>query len=296
MRSKNQIYLPILVAVILLLIIASGFVDVSLLNRENEYLGVILLEIVIFALPCIIFSRIFSQKPVNTLKISVFKADKVFFILLAAVLLISGSLLYGFLFDGDSASDMSFTLYRIFTAKKTSSFSGVLYLVLAYALIPSVFEEFTFRGVVCSGYEEASPIYSIAMSSVFFAMIHFDLRMFPFHLIAGAVLGIVVYATGSVFASIAVHMAFNLFFIFANDYSLAFVSADGSFSFFVIGTLFLLCAALFCAEGRKIYRKKARTTPIDDKPKGKRINPLEIVLSPSAVVCYLIFFAVVFLK
>lgn len=296
MKTKNQIYLPLLTLAVLLMIMLSWAIDTSLLTRENEYVGVLLLETLIFAFPCIIFTRFFPPSSGNTLKINFFGPSKLFFAVISAVLLIFGSLMYGFLINGISDSETAFTLYKVFTVKKTDGFFGNLYLILAYALIPAFFEEFTFRGVISSGYEKFSSIYSVIMSSVFFALIHFDLKNFPFYLIAGLVLGIVLYSTGSIFASIIVHFLFNLFFIFASDYVNAFVSADADFAFLIIGVVFFISAFLFCGECKSFYKQKAATEPIGTPKHDKTINVLEIILSPTAVVCYLIYFAVVFLK
>ena len=147
-----------LASAILILILISRAIDTSLLTRENEYLGIIILEVMIFAFPCIIFTRLFPPKAGNTLKISIFGADKIFLAFTATILLISGSIMYAFLINGVGGTDSSFTLYNVFTAKKTGAISGNLYLILVYALIPAVFEEFTFRGVICSGYEGYSPV------------------------------------------------------------------------------------------------------------------------------------------
>lgn len=298
MKSKDHIYIPLLALSILILILLTWVIDTSVLTRENEYVGIILLEVIIFAFPCIIFTRLFPQKPENTLKISLFGASKLFLAFVASLLLILGSIFYAFFFSGVTDGDSTFTLYNVFTAKRSDLVSDNIYLVLIYALLPAVFEEFTFRGVICSGYEKSSTIYSIIMSSLFFGMIHFDLTMLPFYIFAGAVLGIVLYASGSIFVPIIVHFAFNLFFIFASDYVNAFVSANRSFAFFVIGILFFVLAFLFCGECKSIYKKKALNAPLDENRSAAKakVNLIEVLLSPTAVVCYLLYFAVEFLK
>lgn len=300
MKSKDHIYLPLLALSILLLILFSWVIDTSILTRENEYVGIVLLEVIIFAFPCIIFTRMFPQKPENTLKISLFGAGKLFLAFTASLLLILGSIFYAFFFSGAADGYTTFTLYNVFTAKRSDLFSDNVCLILIYALLPAVFEEFTFRGVICSGYEKNSTVYSVIMSSLFFGMIHFDLTMLPFYIFAGVVLGITLYAGGSIFIPILVHFAFNLFFIFASDYVNAFVLANRSFAFFVIGLIFFISAFLFCGECKSIYKKKALVAPLDETGSAvkakSRVNLLEVLLSPTAVVCYLLYFAVEFLK
>lgn len=299
MNTRNHIYTPILVAVILVLILLSKLIDASVLDRENEYVAVMLLECIIFAIPCIIFSRFFVQQPVNTLKISVFGAGMIPLAALGAVILISGGLLYGILSASiNITSPSAFTLYEVFTAKKTDSVGGGIYLAFAYALIPSVFEEFVFRGVVCTKYEKLSPIYSVLMSSLMFGFIHFDLRMLPFHIFAGIILSVSMYASHSIFIPITIHFLYNLFFVFFPTYISAVYSSDSRFFIFVCGMIFFIALAFFCAECRSIYKKRAESEPVDSYPmkkQGSGINVIEVILSPSAVVCYLIYFAAVLL-
>ena len=295
-RDNIHITTPILSIAVLLLILLSGKIDAALVSRDSEYVAVILLEFLIFAVPCIVFSRFFTSSSSNLLKISPLKADKILLIIPAALVMIGGSLLYSVLVSSFDDPSYTFTLYNAFSVKKSTSFSGILYLIFTYALIPAVFEEFTFRGLISSSYEGTSPVYSVMMSSLFFAMIHPDVKYFPFYLFTGVILGLSLYATRSIFATIIIHFLYNVFFIFMPDYISAIYNADKNFFVFISGIIFFVALVFFCGEGMRIYKKRAKAEPLRESERIDSLNVLDVLLSPTAVVNYLIYFVAIIFK
>ena len=295
MREKRHIYTPILVTIIVLMITLMKLVDASLLNRDNEYLAIILLECVIFAIPGIIFTRLTGRRDDKVIKMASLKPNTVLILLLAVLSLISGSILYGYLISKFSVSfNVAFNLYDVFTAKHADSLGEIIYLVLAYALIPAFFEEFTFRGIVFAKYESLSPICSIAMSSLMFAFIHLDPAMLPFYIFSGLILAIVLYSVESIFITVIVHFLYNLFFLFCPLYINSIYSSGKEILLFLSGIIFLGSLAFFCGECRKIFRKKAEIEPANSHKRGNSaVSFLEVLLSPTAIICYLVYFAAV---
>lgn len=295
MKEKRHIYTPIFVSVILLLIMLMKTVDASILNRDNEYVAIILLECVIFAIPGIIFTRLTASRNEKIIKLSALKPNTIVIMLLAVLILISGSILYGYLISRFTHElNIAFDLYDVFTAKYADSFGEVLYLILAYAFIPAFFEEFTFRGIICAKYEAISPVYAIIMSSLMFAFIHLDYVMLPFYAFSGMIFAVVLYSVESVLITIAVHFIYNLFFIFCPMYISSIYSSGKELLLFLCGIVFFGSLAFLCSECRTVFRRKAETDSYN-KSKGNRIalNPLEIFLSPTAIICYLVYFAAV---
>lgn len=295
MKEKRHIYTPVFVSVILLLIMLMKIVDSSLLNRDNEYMAVILLECVIFAIPGIIFTRLTSAHNDKAIKFSALKPNTITILLLAVLVLISGSLLYGYIISRfDDGFNVAFNLYDVFTAKYADTFGEVVYLILVYAFIPAFFEEFTFRGIVCSKYEGISPIYAIIMSSAMFAFIHLDYRLLIFYFFAGLILSLVLYTVDSILITIIVHFLYNLFFIFCPMYINSIYASGKELLLFLSGVVFFGSLTFLCAECRKVFRRKAENEPPEKEGVEKlSVNPLEIFLSPTAIICYLIYFAAV---
>jgi hypothetical protein len=127
---------------------------------------------------------------------------------------------------------------------------------MAYAALPAICEEFIFRGILCREYEFGGVLRAILLSSLFFACLHFDLRNFVVYFFAGVILALAFYATRSLIGSMIVHFLYNLFGLFGQPYMNTLYSITGSSALFifVLGTVFLLSAAIFCASAAKLYR------------------------------------------
>ncbi len=84
-------------------------------------------------------------------------------------------------------------------------------LTFAYVLvIGPVSEEIIFRGAIFDRMHLAFPFWTAnAIQAMFFGIYHMNLVQGIYAFLLGMVLGMVVYATGSILCSIAVHMAFN---------------------------------------------------------------------------------------
>ena len=164
---------------------------------------------------------------------------------------------------------------------------------MAYAVVPAICEEFFFRSLLCAEYEEYGVFPSFIMSTLFFGMIHFDLKQLIIYFFAGAILFLVLYVTRSVLGSIIVHFLYNLYGLFGQGFASEVYSTTGSTELFLLLLFgaFLLFAALFCGEAARLYRRYSRQNKrADYLPKGKKGDgAAEALLAPGALVCYLIF-------
>ena len=244
-----------------ILLLISKFIDLTLLNRDNEYMIVIILQLMIFILPGALWCRFNGEKYIKRLRIRMFSADTVVIIVCAAFAMISGGLLLSMLFGGVKSLSDNFTLYNTFISRQSGTVGNTLYLVLAYAVLPAICEEFIYRGILCSEYERGGALRAGIISSLFFALLHFSLGNFPVYLFCGAVLCLVLYATRSVFAAMAVHFLYNLFGLFGEPYlgRLYILSGDAKLLVIVSIAVFLTSTALFCMEASRLYRKYLRS-------------------------------------
>jgi len=82
--------------------------------------------------------------------------------------------------------------------------------ILAIVLVPSVFEELLFRGVILSGLRKRyGDGWAIAISAALFGVVHFEVAAVVYATLAGLVLGWIRVRTGSLFTTIAIHAAVN---------------------------------------------------------------------------------------
>ena len=82
--------------------------------------------------------------------------------------------------------------------------------LLIFALLPALFEELVFRGMVLKGLQSSvSSTKAIVLSALMFALMHGNLQQLPYTFILGLIIGWVVVRTGSTFSGFLVHFTNN---------------------------------------------------------------------------------------
>ena len=137
----------------------------------------------------------------------------------------------------------------------------------------------SFRPPARSSFSEVG--IAVFVSGLFFALIHFSLPLFLTYLFLGMLLAFTLYATGSLYATFALHFLYNLFCLFGQPYlSDFYVNAGNNAVFiFLVTVIFLLFCALGVGEARKIYHRYAK----EGKP-STYAGPLALREYPRAIV------------
>ncbi|MDO4300971.1 MAG: type II CAAX endopeptidase family protein [Clostridia bacterium] len=81
--------------------------------------------------------------------------------------------------------------------------------MLALAVMPAVFEELVFRGVILSNYKSVSLLKAALVSGLFFGLFHMDFYQMGYAFIAGVFFSFLVRYTNSIYASILSHFIIN---------------------------------------------------------------------------------------
>ena len=281
-----------------ILLLITKIIDVTLINRENEYYSVVILQMVIFLLPGAIWAKFSGDRYVKRLRLSLPSPSSIVLILCASLLMISGGTLISILFGGVDSLSGNFTLYDTFISKDNGTVPIKMYLILAYAVIPAICEEFVFRGILCLEYERGGVMRAIVFSSLFFGLLHFDLSNLPVYLFAGAVLAMTLYATRSLLGAILVHFLYNLFGLFGQPYISSLYNLWGSTDFllFLVTSVFLLSATVFCKEAARLYKQylykgysAAYRQPVIKDTDEFRNSYLNVIKSPSAIACFAVY-------
>ena len=251
---------PILVLVTFLLLILSRLIDTALTRRGSEYITVILLQLLIFVLPTVLYLQLKGEQFTKRIRFTPMRPEHAWFCMCALVVMITSGLLISILTGGIESLSGNFTLYNTFVARSDGSVWEMVYLILAYAILPALCEEPIYRAVLCAEYESAGTGVAVTVSALFFAMLHFSLPLFLHYFLMGLILAGVMYATRSTLAAVLLHLAYNLFCLFGRPYLSAFYMNAGSNEIFVfcLITLMLLFAAFGAGEARKIYYLYAR--------------------------------------
>ncbi|HBF86066.1 MAG TPA: hypothetical protein DDW54_00145, partial [Clostridiales bacterium] len=85
-----------------------------------------------------------------------------------------------------------------------------LYVILS-ALLPAVFEEMLFRGIIMRGLEQYGKVFAVVVSSLMFALMHGNFEQLILQFIGGLAIGTVVMLTGNFVLGSLMHF-FNNFF------------------------------------------------------------------------------------
>lgn len=279
-----------------LLLLFSRLIDTAVLGRDSEYLSIVMLQVMIFLIPGVIFCKLRGSTFTERLRLHLPRPSHILLLIAALIALISGTLLISIYTGGIKTLEQGFTLYDTFSAGGGTDFSEVTYLILAYAALPAICEEFVYRGILCATLEERGLLPAVLYSAVSFGMLHFELSHLPVYIFAGLLLCALMYATRSLIATAIVHFAFNLFGLFGQPALTQFYLYTGSselFSFLLM-VIFLLAAILFCGEAGRIYRgyaKGAESAPYRvDLPKSERPQRvLHTVFSPVSIVCMVVY-------
>ncbi len=283
-KSRDHFPALWLVLAIYLLLLAARLLDTTLLNRDNEHLLVIVLQLMVFALPTIIYLRLRGPFSTTKLKLAPPRTAHILLVLSATLALITGGLLLSIIFGGINSLESNFSLYDTFISKNDRSTFGVIYLIFAYAALPAIFEEMVFRSLISAEHEGGGGFLAMMLSSLFFGLLHFNLGLLPVYIFAGMLLTLTMYAARSVLASMAVHFLYNLFGLFSQPYITIFYKTTGSLGLFIIITtaLFLLSSAILCSQAGRLYRRYSERNVAPPYPVGITIR--EQLLSHAAAV------------
>ena len=285
---------PILVAITFLLVRLSRVAQDNLTRRGSEYIGVMLLQVLIFLIPAVVYIRLRDEKFPERIKLKKLQPQHVWFLFCLLVMMVSGSLLLSILTGGISSLTGNFTLYNTFLARSGGSAWETVYLLLAFGILPAFCEELVYRSILCAEYERVSSWTAITVSTLFFAMLHFSFPLFPVYLWLGFLLAGAMYATRSVLAPMLLHLIYNVFCLFGQPYLSAFYVNAGSGELFIfcLMVLLLLFSAFAAGEARKIFHRYARRedSRLDRVPSLKETAKLTAMslATPGAAVCLIL--------
>ena len=212
--------------------------------------------------------------------------------------MISGGLLISIAFGGLESLSSNFSLYGTFISKDNGELTTKLYLLLAYAALPAICEEFVFRGILCLEYESGGVLRAVVFSSLFFGLLHFNLQNLPVYVFSGVILSLTMYATRSLVGALLTHFLYNIFGLFGQPYMNALYNLTGSTRFFLFLTalIFFISLTVFCGQASRLYRQylyRGETAnyrkPLITDPTERRAAYLDVIKAPSALLCFAVY-------
>jgi membrane protease YdiL (CAAX protease family) len=259
MKFKASFVAPLFVLILYGLFYTSGFAEERLIAAGgNLYLSVIILQILLFLLPAILFCRLKGVGYAVKLNVRLFSPGKLGSVLISALVLICGSVLIRFaqiyLFG---MREFHFSLYDSYL--NIGNADEFLFVVTAFAVVPALTEEFVFRSLLLTEYNHGGygAISTTVIVSLLSAMLYGSLELLPIRFFASVVFCTVAYVTGSSIAAFLSHIIFNIYGILGEPYILK-VLVDPSnkiISIFTFALLFLALSVILLGECEHIMRR-----------------------------------------
>ena len=305
---KKNVSAALLLLAVMVLALLSRLVNFSEgMTRENVYLTVILINLVVFVLPGIFYTRL--QAPGGSyIKESNFRLigfSGIPVILFLFFVMVSGSVLLNYLLYRIGWLDLSAVSYVSEYAFLSGGYEGfvqVLLSGLAFGVVPAVTEEFFFRGVFMSEYRSYGGAAQVLLPAIAFALVHFSAPQLPVYFFGGLVLSLCAYITRSCVAAMILHVLYNLFALFLESFVWNLIAQRSSTAFFVflVMTIFLLFLMLALGEGERLYYNYAVSgipAPKEKKKQPGRMRPFfEALTSPVLLLCVALFVIVVLVQ
>ena len=235
------------------------------------YVAYALTYAVIYIVPCVVYMLCMKKRP-GKVNMKGFEPNQLSFVFVSLVLLLCVTALIKYY--------ISYTFsYRIHESAPEGM--NTLYAVLVVALIPAICEEIFVHGVLQAEYSNfGGGVSGILVSSVVFALIHFDLQYFIVYFVAGIVLGVVTHITGSVIPAMLLHFINNLFAVLFAD-SMTFIASErigGAFIMIVLTIFSLVLVIIQLQMMEKTCRQRAMK--LSQNEKDERVLKYEVFVSP----------------
>lgn len=296
--AKSCVYAPFLVAVTELLAIASSRISISSLERrDNIYIALAVIQLLVYIIPGIFYCKLRHKNDMSALRLSIAKPDRLYFAVISALTLFAVSAAFKLLYIQLGIYKSEFAEYASYINISTfSSASDILYMIITFVFIPAVSKEFIFRSVIFGEYinDGFGYVAPTIISSVMYAMTFFRFSSFPKYFIVGMILSLTAIIADSVIISMAASTVYGLLDVFSESYISNLMRSDYKLLIiFITVAMLLLFITLFFAEAERLFFNKG--TAGDPSPTVKiRKEKLSVFLRsafyrPSFLVCAVLF-------
>ncbi len=302
-KYRSRAVVPLLLLAVYALLLLTRLIPTARIDTTAKlFFALVILEILVYALPTFLFSKLRGQDYLKTLDLNPFPFKKIPFLLALTLLALSAGLVINALFYFLGIGSASYTSLGSVILSDISTDYAPLYVILAYGAIPAFCEELLFRGVILTEYHKYSFLTAAIFSSTAYALCYFDLAGFPFYFLSGMLLAFAVRMTGSVFAAVFMRFAINIasIYLMPTVWSLVTQPLGVLFALFVAITLFTVCLYFALTATETCYRHMASDASFAaDTPfpwKKSLYNTVKAFTSPTFLLCLLTYTVTVIVR
>lgn len=211
MKLKANTYAPILFGVILILSgLSQTLMELVLKVADHPFLAATIIQFLVYLLPLAFYCRMRGLNLVSQIRARSVPAKKIPFLVIVAMILFTAIVLLRYigLFFLDSA--FVDTPGALYVPMDNSSTFLVLF---CNVLLPALFEESLFRGLLLEEYRSFGPVWAISVSSVMYAMVHLSAENFLYYLLVGVALGLITVVSDSIIPALVLHIVLNFSYL-----------------------------------------------------------------------------------
>lgn len=287
--SANLLYL-----VLAILLLSVGFI----VQSQELYKGLLVTEYVLILIPNIIFIKMKRLSLKRVLRLNGFSLKQLGYTVMMVLLSYPIAVFFNLIVM--NIVNM-FTEFVPTTVPIPMTASEFLVSFIIIGITPGICEEVMFRGTMLSAYESIGHKKSIVITSILFALFHFNITNLVGPAFLGIVLAIVAIKSNSIFLSMIGHTLNNSIALvigyFATKYTSELDNLDTSLesglvsdtAAMIISTITIGIIALFC--GLVLYRL-IKKFPASYRPVGMKEVPARSSLSYIPVAVVIVIFIV----
>ena len=262
-RRKNPVNLITLIIFVILNAAGLFRAELTAFLGVSDYAFYIILNVVCFVVP-VIFLVIFNRREIRPgayLKLKGFRLRHLPVSVSAAIAATLFCLLLNAAFTAVFRLPPEDGLK---TSIGTLGFEGFVSVAFAVVLLPSILEEFYFRGAYQSQFSERPRIDVIVASAICFTMLHGSWRNLITPFVCSIVYAFLVYMTGSIWSAVVAHVVNNAIAVTAALYADVLTTSELKWviyvAFLLVFFIFLYLTLRFFEKYYNKSKKKRRPT------------------------------------
>ncbi len=257
MKLRSHLYAPILFCAVLIFAgIAPLLTRLISQTGVDAFLSSTIIQMIVFLLPLAFYCKVTGFDVVSGLKFRAVSPTKIPFLLNMVLIFFVGTLLFRYfgLFFFDSAMAETPGVLQLSVKSENQILNALCAIIL-----PAVFEEVLFRGILLEEYRPYGSAWTLAASSVMFAMLHLSMENFVYYLFMGLILGVITLASESIVPALVIHIGVNFSHEYLRPSVVEYLRQAGKSPLlpYLIVALFILLFVFMFSGLESIYRTRA---------------------------------------
>jgi len=206
----NLCYFIVLTLFVILRLASSlNWLDIG--KYEDVLFTFIIQILILFMVPFLMYTLVFKQKPKDIFKSFGFRkvSGKVLLCSVGMGIVAFFIIMFVSSFFSIFIQMLGYEPFVTYGSGEAMTFPAFLLSLLTVAVMPGIFEEFSHRGMLLSGYSKMGSVRTIVFSGLLFGLMHLNINQFFYAFVVGMLLALVALVTKSIWPSIIIHFMNN---------------------------------------------------------------------------------------